>query len=365
MGKYMYYLPILLLFSISCHEQHQTHAQENVIESKNITNGSSKLVKTQGTNEYANVHCGLQDKAGNLWFGTSGEGAYRYDGKFFTNFTLKDGLCNNTVNAMIADQTGHIWIGTDAGLCRYDGKTFTAIPFTENKGAVARKPSAVWSLFQDKEGNMWIGTNNDGVYRYDGTAFVHFLHEDGVENKNGLHLNPVCSMIEDKNGNIWFTTWFEGLCRYDGKAITNFKPNGDIWFSGLFEDKDGYIWVGTRDHGVYRYDGKTFTNYFADIDIFNACSVQAMAEDQSGNLWFATEAGDQTKRETSGGVWRYNSMISTMSGLKDFTNFTIEDGLSHDSVFCITLDQTGKLWFGTRNTGLCSYDGKKFTKYSE
>ncbi|GAB2558355.1 two-component regulator propeller domain-containing protein [Spirosoma aerophilum] len=71
------------------------------------------------------------DKTGNLWFGTTGEGVYRYDGKLFTQFTKQDGLSSNTVWCLVEDRAGNIWVGTrNIGLYRYDGKTFTS--FSEN-----------------------------------------------------------------------------------------------------------------------------------------------------------------------------------------------------------------------------------------
>ena len=82
-----------------------------------------------------------------------------------------------------------------------------------------------------------------------------------------------------------------------------------------------------------------------------------MAEDTKGNIWFCSEADDMTKRETTGGVWRYDG--------KSFKNYTTEDGLPNDAVFCVAQDKAGNLWFGTRNTGLCRYDGKSFTRFSE
>ncbi|MEI7664127.1 MAG: two-component regulator propeller domain-containing protein, partial [Bacteroidota bacterium] len=202
-----------------------------------------------------------------------------------------------------------------------------------------------------------------GVYRYDGTYFGRFLNNDGIINKNGLDLKHVSSALQDKNGNIWFATWFEGICRYDGKSVTNFKPNGEKWFSGVLEDKSGNIWVGRRDKGVCRYDGSAFANVLQK-GMFDSCGVGPMAEDKAGNIWFCAEAGDITKRETTGGVWCYNPSAPA-GGSAVFTNFTTKEGLSNNSVFSVTPDKSGKLWFGTRGMGLCSYDGKSFTNFSE
>src|SRR5687767_12034866 len=89
-----------------------------------------KLITTQASGPSDNVHCGLLDNAGNLWFGTTGDGVYRYDGKSFTNYTTDNGLSSNAVWSILEDRTGNIWFGTDSGLSRYDGKSIASIPIT-------------------------------------------------------------------------------------------------------------------------------------------------------------------------------------------------------------------------------------------
>ncbi|HYF02390.1 MAG TPA: two-component regulator propeller domain-containing protein [Patescibacteria group bacterium] len=320
-----------------------------------------KLLKTQGTDPGANVHCGLQDKSGRLWFGTTGDGVYCYDGKSFKNFTQKDGLSDNNVWSIVEDKSGNIWLGTSDGVCLYDGKNFTRIPITVsslNTLAAASNPSAkieVWGMLQDKSGQLWFGTT-DAVYRYDGKSFTRFLENDGVLNPAGLQLRMANSMLEDKNGNIWFATWFEGVCRYDGKSISNFKPNGEVWYATILEDKAGNIWAGRRGKGVCRYDGQVFTNV-AQGGVFDSCAVRPLLQDISDNIWFGSEFSDPARRESLGGLWRYDG--------KSFKNFTMQDGLAHNSVWSIVEDNSGNLWVGTRKTGLSRFDGETFTTLSE
>jgi ligand-binding sensor domain-containing protein len=90
MKKYSPHTPIfslisILLFITSCNGQVKTDLpKEAANKQSTFTKGKVKLVKTQGSNVSDNVHCALKDKAGNLWFGTTGEGVYRYDWKLFT-----------------------------------------------------------------------------------------------------------------------------------------------------------------------------------------------------------------------------------------------------------------------------------------
>ena len=68
----------------------------------------------------------LQDKNGNLWFASDGGGVCIYNGKSFTNYTIQNGLCNNSIKGLLEDRNGNIWFGTRrGGLCFYDGKSFT------------------------------------------------------------------------------------------------------------------------------------------------------------------------------------------------------------------------------------------------
>lgn len=351
------------IFFTSCNGQVKTNSSK---ENATISPGQPKLIKSQGsTNIGDNVHGSLQDKKGNLWFATTNDGVYRYDGKSFINFTMKDGLNSNGILSILEDKKGDIWLGTFSGLSRYDGKTFSHIPlsstdlnYLDPSISPNNNPSAnvlVFSILEDKSGKLWFGTSN-GVYCYNGKAFTRFLDNQSIINSNGLNLKTVNRMVEDKHGNIWFTSKTEGVCRYDGKSIINYTPNDEGYFWGLLEDKNGNIWVGGRTKGVWRYDGKTFTNILQN-GRFDSYIASSIIEDKTGNIWFGTGAGDPSKRETEGGVWRYDG--------KTFKNFSKKDGLSHNGVWSLLEDKGGTIWVGTRNTGLCRFDGKAFTSFSE
>jgi hypothetical protein len=116
--KLLYPLLLSFIFVTSCSGQNKT--QPWYVVSKPA--GHPKLIKTQGSNKYQNIFCGIQDKHGNLWFGITGEGVYCYDGKLFTQFTTNDGLSSNTVWSVLEDKTGNIWFGTNDGICRYEEK---------------------------------------------------------------------------------------------------------------------------------------------------------------------------------------------------------------------------------------------------
>jgi ligand-binding sensor domain-containing protein len=317
-----------------------------------------KLIKNLGN---GNVKCALQDKAGNLWFGTSDNGLYKYDGKSFSQFLVNNGLNSNNIYCILEDKDGKIWIGTDAGLCLYDGKTFTKIQIPlpknlpPNKNELYRNSHWVFSIMQAKSGKLWFATI-DGVFIYDGKSFTPFIINESAggflsSNNNAEYI------LEDKAGNIWFGgRTNEGVFRYDGKSITNFKLKeltlqfesrrvGHNWAWPQLQDKNGNIWFSNWA-GAYRYDGKTFTSFTKSDGLpgYNGL-VAKIIEDKKGNLWFG---GD-------GGLSRYDGKL--------FTSF--KDGLINPWIWAILEDSTGNLWVGTRETGLYLFDGKTFINYSE
>ncbi len=358
----------LTLASTTCNSQVKTDLpKDSVIKSTLISIGQPKLIKHPAAKGYSrgagNVYCALMDKAGNLWFGTTYDGVYRFDGKSFINFTTKDGLNDNCVNSILEDKDGNIWFGTNVGVCRYDGNTITNIPITSNNFS-----GATGVMLQDKSGIMWFSTAN-GVYCYNGKSFTHFLENDTVINKNRLHLKMVDCMLEDKNGNIWFGSGMmggEGICRYDGKSITSFKPNDDVWICNMLEDKVGNIWFSGRSHGYFRYDGKTFTDFTEKIGfspiidtletlcLTGKVGFGPILEDKIGNIWFT---GKMSRFGGDGGIWRYDD--------KSCSNYTTIEGFGDYQVWCMVEDKEGNIWIGTNNTGLYRFDGKTFACFSE
>jgi ligand-binding sensor domain-containing protein len=341
---------------------------------KTSSNGTLKLRKTQGSNQYNSVYCGLQDKEGNIWLGTSGEGVYRYDGKLFTQFTVKDGLKSNSIFCIFQDRSGSLWFGTSEGLCRYDNGAIIPVTIPESfLSAVANddfytarsKRNTVWSMLQDKKGIVWIGTGS-GVYNYDGKKFSRFLDNANVINKGNLQLKMIDCIFEDKNGMIWFASGMppgeEGICRFDGTNLVNFKPQNEGWFRKIIEDNNGDLLLATRIHGVLSCNlsaGKLTTASFSPFpqpgELLNN-SLATILKDRAGNIWIASDYGKQVG-DTLGGVWCCKR--SPVTGPRTFTKITANE------VSFMLEDKAGNIWLGTRNTGLYRYDGKIIANFSE
>jgi ligand-binding sensor domain-containing protein len=351
--KYIQLLTFLtiLITCTSCNGQVKKDLpKDTVSKSKIISDGQPKLVRNLGSlkDKGHNVNSSLQDKAGNLWFGTSGDGVYKYDGKSFTQFTTSNGLNSNSASPLLEDKSGKIWIGTADGVCVYEDNKFTKIEIPIPNDMQSGRNN-VWSIMQDKSGKLWFATSN-GVYIYDGKSFSLFKVTDEVK----ACLTGIEKILEDNAGNFWFGgRTCEGVFRYDGKSITNLKlmtlmQEGYVrphnWGFPHLQDKNGNIWLSNWG-GVYRYDGKSFTT-FTRIDGLSGNGVAVIKEDSKGNIWFGGE-----------GLTRYDG--------KNFTRFTKKDGLLNNDVWTILEDKTGAIWVGTRNTSLFRYDGKTFTNYTE
>lgn len=349
MTRQLYNLTIFLVLAVeltSCNGQVKKDlSKEKVNELEMVSSEQPKLVRTQDSQPSDNVNSSLQDKAGNLWFGTTGEGVYKYDGKSFTQFTATNGLNSNLVHCILEDKDGRIWLGTAAGVSLYDGKTFSRIQIPLPKNIPPNKylnRHNVFSIMQDKSGKLWFATI-DGVFIYDGKTFSHFKVNEGERGFMSSN-NNVEYILEDKAGNIWFGgRGNKGVFRYDGQSISNLKLDGDNWAWPQLQDKNGNIWFSNWD-GAYYYDGKLFTR---NNSLSNG-PISRIIEDKKGNLWFG--GGGR-------GICQYDG--------KSFTCLTTKDGLMNNDVWSILEDKSENLWAGTRNTGLFRYDGKTFTNFSK
>jgi ligand-binding sensor domain-containing protein len=164
----------------------------------------------------------VEDNAGNIWFGTNGGGAYRYDpaeANSLTNFSEKDGLTNNFVNQILEDKAGNIWFATHHnGVSCYNPSTRSFTNFTDKEGLCGNQ---VWTMYEDKTGKLWFAASR-GASRFDPAAksFTTFT------SKNGLPDASIFSIYEDRMGNFWFGSG-AGLYRFDGTSFMNItKANG-------------------------------------------------------------------------------------------------------------------------------------------
>ncbi|HSD14807.1 MAG TPA: two-component regulator propeller domain-containing protein [Flavobacterium sp.] len=300
----------------------------------------------------------FQDSKGNYWFGPAGQSVARYDEKTLQYYSRTEFFHGNSkadpnfnsVHAIAEDKKGNIWFGTDCGAVKYDGKTFRS--YTEEDGlrniTVGRK-----SILVDKNGTVWVGTSG-GVFRFnpsaDNTGGKSFLPFDL------LSTIKVKDIMEDKTGNIWFASQDNGVFRYDGKTIENIMEKeglGDNYAGGMAQDKTGNFWFTMKD-GICRYDPSastgTDTKAFTSIttkDGLGGSEVWGIYIEKSGIIWITSR----------GSTTRYDPSID-ISNPKAFTVFTEKDGINC-CVQSMYQDKAGNMWWGA-GAGLYRFDGKRF-----
>ncbi|RYU94411.1 sensor histidine kinase [Emticicia agri] len=205
---------------------------------------------------------------------------------------------------------------------------------TMNEGLIE---SQIHNLFQDKKGNIWLGTFN-GISKYNGHTFENF------NRKSGLVDNFFETGIEDHEGNIWLG-FRGGVTKYDGENFTNYTSNEGLSGNSIFkilEDSKNNIWFATKGNGVTMLDKdrKTFTHFGSKQGV--PAAVFGIVEDKKGNIWFATENGDLIKYD-----------------FRSFSAYTTNEGLPNNSLLDLTNDASGHLWMTTW-TGVVKFDGINF-----
>jgi len=342
------------------------------------------------------VFCSLKDQFGNLWFGTAGGGISRFNGKTFTNFNKSNGLPNDNVFCLAEDKKGNIWIGTyGGGLACYDGNVFTV--YSRKQGLLS---SFINCIFIDKEENIWIGSEDKGVFCIRKEYLSPVNGKIKAEGKNifvnitsthGLAENKVKCITQDKMGNIWIGTQNNGVscwnAKYGVELITESKSGklpADLFKNyydkngqasnavySIVEDNNGYLWLGMFGGGIYCFN--PYADYKAGNTLFAKYSfehglvsnyVRIIFKDRKGNLWIGTRDGGVSCIEITA-----NDGLKNVKGVKypgniTITNFSVLQGLTNNNVRSISEDKTGNLWFCTGDGGISRYNGKSFINYT-
>jgi len=252
------------------------------------------------------------------------------------SWTSADGLPQNSITAIAQTHDGYLWLGTEEGLARFDGVSFTVFDRTNTSEI---KNNIILGLYADKEGSLWIGTYGGGLTRLKDEKFSSFTTKDGLSN------DIVRAFYEDKEGILWIATDGGGLNKFKDGKFTSFTTKDGLSSNKVmtvYEDRDRNLWIGTYRGGLNKFKDGKFTS-FTTAEGLSDDSVWAINEDKGGNLWIGTERG--------------------LNKFKDgkFTSFYARDGLSNDIVKRVYEDTEGNLWIGTFGGGLNRFKNGKFT----
>jgi ligand-binding sensor domain-containing protein len=291
-----------------------------------------------------------------------------------TVWRTDEGLPENSVNKILETRDGYLWVGTQAGIARFDGVHFTVFDHTNTPSL---HDDYIDDLVEDRQGTLWIATSNGGVTTFhDGI----FSHVDGIGARAGLALaadidgsvwmggygglthikngkvirvadglsgDPVRHLVVDKDGSLWIATP-GGLNHLNGGKIEAYStkdglPSNDV--INMYLDTYDTLWVQTQSSAIVRRIGGRFEPW--PIQGISEPTID-MLEDRDGNIWLASA----TK-----GLLRING--------KQVSRFTTKDGLSSDVASCLYEDHDGNLWVGTNEGGLDRFHDGSFTTYAK
>ncbi|MEP6952394.1 MAG: two-component regulator propeller domain-containing protein [Ginsengibacter sp.] len=315
-----------------------------------------------------------EDAENNIWIGTENGGLsiLNYTTRVFTTYKNdeidKQSISNNSIYSIYKDLKNNMWLGTFAGgvdLADRDKIKFPHFEHTMQKNSLSN--NHVLSIFEDSKKYIWIGTDGGGLNLFDPSSgnFTHFRHEKN--NEQSICGDYVLTACEDSKGNIWIGTWGDGVTVYNptNNTFKHFKNdpanpsslnNNNAW--KIFEDKDKNIWVGTFGVGLdlLNPDGKSFTHYQYNTnrsDGISANNIVSIFEDSDGELWVCTDGG---------GLCLFNKKSKTFSRFLHNDN---RNSISNNSLNYICEDGNKNLWIGTR-TGLSEFNKKtrQFTVYT-
>ena len=266
---------------------------------------------------------------------------------YFEHLTMRDGLSQSTVEGILQDSRGYLWLATESGLDRYDGYSIRVYR-RERGNPQALASDYVWTIAEDAHGDLWLATMGGGVARWERNRdrFQQFRHDP--RKSDSLASDAVRTLLIDHDGRIWAGTLDHGLDVLDpltGTARHFRHREGDAHslaadaVFALHMDQAGGIWVGT-DAGLSRYEpaSGTFINYgrSADGAGLSDLQVRVISEDHTGALWIGTLHGGLDRLEP---------------GTGRVASFRHDAGkphsLSHDRVTAILEDASQRLWVAT------------------
>jgi len=308
------------------------------------------------------------DKRHNIWVGNANS-VSRFDGKKFKTFPLHSATSINQIDDIEVDFQNNVWVVANFKLFRFDGKQFI-----EDKTI-----DTVKAITIDKSGKLWAANYPEGIFVYDGKKW----HKE-IDNKNdrslfvgkmsfgkytgslygltskglmvidkGKFISPewlatlpfsgaINSMLEDSKGNIWLAFNDGGVWCYSLNKWTHYTyQNGftDDYINSFFEDAEGNIWFATNGSGIFRFTGSLFTYYDRGSGL-QTPSIMSITQTKKGEIYLGSNS---------------SGLYKLMNGIPKKVTMP----LHASKINSILVDSLDKVWIGTSDAGLWTYDGKK------
>ncbi|MDL2309911.1 response regulator [Parabacteroides sp. OttesenSCG-928-B22] len=350
-------LPLKTLYPNSYNELYMGTDGKGI---KIFVNRTRKIVDYDFDNTYfksntSKVHSMLKDNAGNLWVAIYQKGvmkipvqpnSFKYMGYKSVD---KNIIGSNCITALCKDHEGTLWVGTDNdGIYRIlDHKKQQAHYQPGDHPAAA--PSTVMALYEDSKHNLWVGSYINGMGKIDKATGLCAYRKDLLD-RDGRRVQRVYDFAEDDDQRVWIATMGSGLFYYDMKSdriVYDEKMNTRIngWITSLCHSRDNILYAGTYD-GVYSIVPDPENPQIQKMLVKQI--IHSIYEDSQGIVWIGS----------ADGLYKWNPDTHRMS------SYTAADGLPSNAVYAMKEDEQNNLWIST-NAGLAKFypESQQFMSY--
>lgn len=275
------------------------------------------------------------DAAGALWVGTEGGGLYRFRNGSWTNFATSSGLVNSYIWSIAEDSASNFWVGTwNGGLFERHGERFDPAPELE------QVTEPITALLPARQGGLWIGTGA-GLLRYEASEKNYWC--DGRGNEPANH--DVRCIVENTNGIVWYGTMGKGLFRLQNGSLTRYRKSDGLpsdYIECLHQDASGALWIGSVGGGLGRFKAGRFAIIGEKQGLSDnvICDIE---DDGQGFYWLSSYGGIIRVEKKA-----LDLCADGVTSSVDSLNFGMSDGmptLECSGGGCRTAD--GSLWFPT------------------
>ena len=333
------------------------------------------------SNQIINI---LEDKEGNTWFASFGQGVMMYDDDKFLTYNENSGISGNQIFDIRFTSDNNFYIATEEGLIQFrkEGDVIRRTNFFTQRNGLNDVGANTIGRFNKNQ--LWIGTKS-GINILTGSKLTEFAGNNKLGSKN------ISRLFSDSHGNMWIGTAGGYGKVFDDNLFFMTQEEGLIHdeVQTIIEDKKGRVWLGTMG-GLVKLDGTKYTDYNTE-DGLTDLKVYSLAEDSHGNIWIGTFGGGIFKFDVAKdslpisivatkGVLSSNTINSLLfihdtlliagndkgidlillddnRNIKQVIRYSINDGFlgGENNPNAITTDSEGKIWIGTKN-GLVRYD---------